>query len=45
MRGRIGAYTQWANTEDRYVAMLPAREGFYAKFEREVDPNATLTPT
>jgi hypothetical protein len=36
LRGRIGAYTRWANTEDRYMATRPAREGFYAKFEREV---------
>src|SRR4051794_41921440 len=38
LRGRIGAYTRWANTEDRYMATRPARVGFYAKFEREVDP-------
>lgn len=44
IRGRIGAYTRWANTEDRYMATRPAREGFYAKFEREVDPEGRLTP-
>ena len=44
LRGRIGAYTRWANTEDRYMATRPAREGFYAKFEREVDPEGKLTP-
>ena len=31
IRGRIGAYTRWANTEDRYTATRPAREAFYAK--------------
>jgi len=44
MRGRIGAYTRWANTEDRYMVTRPAREGFYAKFEREVDSDGTLRP-
>jgi hypothetical protein len=44
VRGRIGAYTRWANTEDRNLATRPAREGFYAKFEREVDPDGALTP-
>jgi hypothetical protein len=44
MRGRIGAYTRWANSEDRYLATRPAREGFYAKFEREVDPDGALRP-
>jgi hypothetical protein len=27
LRGRIGAYTRWANTEDRSMATRPAREG------------------
>jgi hypothetical protein len=44
LRGRIGAYTRWANTEDRWKATQPARDGFYAKFEREVDPEGKLSP-
>ncbi|BBY21296.1 hypothetical protein [Mycobacterium stomatepiae] len=44
LRGRIGAYTRWANTGDRYTATRAMREGFYAKFEREVDPEGKLTP-
>ena len=44
IRGRIGAYTRWANTEDRYMATRPAREGLYAKFEREVDPEGKRAP-
>lgn len=44
LRGRIGAYTRWANTDDRYMATPAMREGFYAKFEREVDPESKLTP-
>jgi hypothetical protein len=35
---------RWANNGDRYMATRPAREGFYAKFEREVDPEGKLTP-
>lgn len=42
--GRIGAYTRWANTEDRYMATRAMREGLYAKFEREVDPEGQLSP-
>jgi hypothetical protein len=44
LRGRIGAYTRWANTEDRYAATQAMRDGFYAKFEREVDPEGKLSP-
>jgi hypothetical protein len=44
LRGRVGAYTRWANTEDRVKATQPARDGLYAKFEREVDPEGKLTP-
>jgi hypothetical protein len=44
LRGRIGAYTRWANTDDRWKATQPAREGLYAKFEREVDPDGKLSP-
>ena len=44
IRGRIGAYTRWVHTEDRYMATRKAREGFYAKFEREVDPDGKLAP-
>lgn len=45
LRGRIGAYTRWANTDDRWKATQPARDAFYAKFEREVDPEGKLPPT
>jgi hypothetical protein len=44
LRGRIGAYTRWANTDDRWSATQPARDAFYAKFEREVDAEGTLSP-
>jgi hypothetical protein len=38
---RVGV---WADNDNRYMATRPAREGFYAKFEREVDPEGKLTP-
>ncbi|MDB5495959.1 MAG: hypothetical protein JWP86_3296 [Phenylobacterium sp.] len=44
MRGRLGAYARWANTEDRFVATQAARDGFYAKFEREVRSRRQTVP-
>jgi hypothetical protein len=44
LRGPIGAYTRWANTDDRLKATQPARDGLYAKFERQVDPEGKLSP-
>ena len=45
MRGRIGAYTRWARTDDRSAATWPARKALEDKFEWEVDPERKLTPT
>lgn len=42
--GRIGAHTRWAKEPDRRAATAPARKGFRARFEREVDPDGTLSP-
>jgi hypothetical protein len=39
---RLGAYTRWASEPDRVAATSPARRGFMARFEREVDPDGTL---
>jgi hypothetical protein len=44
MAGRIGAHTRWAKESDRKAATAPARKGFRARFEREVDPEGILTP-
>lgn len=44
MAGRIGAHTRWAKEPDRKAATAPARKGFRARFEREVDPNSILPP-
>lgn len=42
--GRIGAHTRWARTADRSTATAAARQGFMARFEREVDPDGVLSP-
>jgi len=44
LRGRIGANERWARTDDRVAATAPARAGFDARFEREVDPDGVLDP-
>jgi hypothetical protein len=41
--GRIGANSRWAAVEDRVAATKPARDGLFAKFEREVDPEQKLS--
>lgn len=45
MRGRIAASSRWAraSAEDRAAAGRTARRGFDARFEREVDPDGTLS--
>ena len=44
LKGRIGAYVKWSRTSDRTAATAPARAGFLARFEREVDPDGKLDP-
>lgn len=44
MAGRIGAHVRWAKEADRKSATAPARKGFRARFEREVDPDGVLSP-
>jgi hypothetical protein len=46
MRGRLGAYTQWADADaqERFAAGYRMRQGLQAKFEREVDPEGKLSP-
>lgn len=43
LRGRIGAYRLHA-THDSRETSAPGRAAFLARFEREVDPDGTLTP-
>jgi hypothetical protein len=41
---QIAALTRWAHERDAATALRPAREGFLAKLEREVDPNGEMRP-
>jgi hypothetical protein len=38
------AYTRWSRVEDRAAALEPARDGFTARLERQVDPDGRMTP-
>lgn len=40
----IAAHDRWAAEPDRTAATQAARNAFLARFEREVDPDGTLTP-
>jgi len=42
MRSQIAAYARWSVASDATAATAPARRGFFAKFEDEVDPNREL---
>lgn len=42
--GAIGAHESWARTADRTARTAPGRRAFLERFEREVDPDGTLTP-
>jgi hypothetical protein len=44
MRAQLGAHALWAKTEDRAAQTQAARDGFYARFERQVDPEGLLLP-
>jgi hypothetical protein len=43
LRARIAAAERWARTTDRAAGTAPARQGLRAKFEREVDPDGSLS--
>jgi hypothetical protein len=40
---RIAAAERWGRTRDRTAATEPARRGLRAKYEREADPDGTLS--
>ncbi|MFG2167414.1 hypothetical protein [Micromonospora chersina] len=44
MTGRIGGYTSWSRTIDRAARTAPARQAALDRFERQVDPDGTLSP-
>lgn len=39
----IANFDRWSKTDDRQAATAPARKGFMARFDREVDPNGELS--
>lgn len=41
---RIASLTRWSKVADTKAAVAPARKGFMARFDREVDPNGELSP-
>jgi len=45
LSSRLGAHLSWAATADPAARTLPARQAFLDRFEREVDPDGTLSPT
>jgi len=44
LAARVAAHTRWSQTADRAAATAPARKGLQQRFEREVDPDGTLSP-
>jgi hypothetical protein len=41
---QIAAEISWSRTTDRSARTRPARQAFLDRFERDVDPNGTLSP-
>lgn len=39
----IANFDRWSRVDDRRAATAPARKGFMARFDREVDPNGELS--
>lgn len=44
MRARIAAEISWSRTADRSAHTRPARQAFFHRFERQVDPDGKLSP-
>jgi hypothetical protein len=44
LRARIAAAERWGRAADRTAQTAPARRGLRAKFERQVDPDGSLSP-
>lgn len=44
LRARVASHESWANTDDRTARTEPGRQAFFARFERQVDPDGTLPP-
>lgn len=43
LRARIAGHQSWANTSDPSARTKPGRDAAMARFEREVDPDGTLS--
>ena len=44
LRSRAAAHTRWSRCEDPTAATEPARRALLDRFERDVDPDGTLSP-
>jgi hypothetical protein len=44
LRAQLAAHESWARTPDRSARTAPARRGFRAKLEKQIDPDGTLPP-
>lgn len=44
LQARAAVTTRWAKVTDREAETAPARNGWLAKLEREVDPEGVLSP-
>jgi hypothetical protein len=44
IRARIAAHVSWANTPDPSARTAAGRAAFLDRFEKQVDPDGTLSP-
>ena len=44
MQARVASLTRWARTDDPKAATAPARAGFAARFERQLDEMGVTDP-
>jgi hypothetical protein len=44
LRSRIAAHISWANTPDPAARTAAGRAAFLDRFEKQVDPDGTLSP-
>lgn len=45
LRARMAANARWSKTTDRSQSTTAARAAFFAKFEKQVDPQGELSTT
>jgi hypothetical protein len=44
LHAQVAAHVQWANEPNRTARTAAARDGMWARFERQVDPDGVLPP-